>query len=170
MQVLEAKVRPYLTTHSAVAASAREFTRLAEFVADGIVALHLEDPACAVKVRRSPYRSILQVGPVAITLTWLRHRADSAADGELLVAVWRGAIAGPGAHQFERAATPAAAPSAEVIWESEYRPDAANETSWLWQSCVADAPAVSSSEVAQRCVAELVHALAEAGQPNSLVS
>src|SRR3954467_6021294 len=75
-----ATAKPYLTTHPAVAASGREFTRLVEFVADNIVALHLEDPAHALKVRRSPYRSIMQVGPVAITLTWLRDRADSAAD------------------------------------------------------------------------------------------
>jgi hypothetical protein len=156
-----ANKKPYLTTHPAVAASGREFTRLATFVADGIVALHLEDPTHAMKIRRSPYRTIMQVGPVAITVTWLRDRENSAAGSELLVAVWRGAIAASGGHQFERPASPATPATAAIIWEAQYVADAADEISWMWRSAVADEPLLPSSEVAERCIAELVRALAE---------
>lgn len=146
--------RPFLTTHPAVAASTREFSRLASDVVDRIGRLTFDDATHMPKVRRSPYRVIVQAGPVAVTLAWLRDRADSPAAAQLLVVVWRGTIAAGGAQQFERPRKAVAA-TAKAAWMAEYTPEAESELSWRWRLQVGDGATLSSAEVAERCVAEL---------------
>ncbi|HYD53267.1 MAG TPA: hypothetical protein VEA99_11590 [Gemmatimonadaceae bacterium] len=152
--------RPYLATHPALAAAQREFSRLsADLVrqAQALAAVGIEDKP---DVRQSPQRCILQLGPVAATLTWLRS-ADSAADGQLLVVVWRGNIARPGVHQFERPRQGPLAAAATALWEGVYVATADNEASWRWQPQAVDSASCSSAELAAICAAELHRAHVE---------
>jgi len=146
--------RPFLTTHPALAAAAREFARLTTDVVDRVALLTFDEPAHAPKVRRSPYRIIVQAGPVAVTLAWLRDRADSPAAAQLLVAVWRGTIAAVAPHQFERPKKLAEA-TAETMWVAEYTPEAESELSWRWRLQIAEGATLSSAEVADQCLAAL---------------
>jgi hypothetical protein len=149
--------RPYLTTHPALAACNREFARLSAEIVRHASAVGAGE--YKPDVRQMPYRCIVQLGPVAVTLTWLRSGADSAADGQLMMVVWRGSVAPAGTHQFERPrATRSSA--AVAVWEGLYVADAENEAGWGWQPVTADAGRWSSSELAERCADELRRALA----------
>ena len=84
----------FLSSHRAIAACAREFGRLAEEAVDRAGALRLElmieeEP----ELRQTPERCIVQIGPAALTMAWLRGPLDSLADGRLLVIAWQGTIA-----------------------------------------------------------------------------
>jgi hypothetical protein len=122
----------FLASHRAVAACAREFTRLAEEVIERVSTLAAATGDEKAVVRQSPARCIVQLGPVALTLTWLRKTLDSVADGELLVIGWHGAVAPRGLQTPERA--PLRAPSAAIaLWEELLVAVADNEASWLWR-------------------------------------
>ena len=64
----------FLDSHRALAVCAREFDRLAEDVAKRVAELEDESKGWKADVRRSPGRCIVQIGPVALTLSWLRTR------------------------------------------------------------------------------------------------
>src|SRR5437867_3721477 len=81
---------PFLSTPRALAACAREFTRLCEGIADTLGASLGETVVDKVVLRQSPERCIIQVGPAALTVAWLRNNRDSVAEGELLIIHWRG--------------------------------------------------------------------------------
>ena len=155
--------QPYLATHRALAACTREFSRLSTDVVRGAAALHADGVAVEKPVvRQSPGRCIVQLGPVAVTLAWLRSTVDSPADGELLVIVWRGAVAPRGDHIPERAPTPRSAAPAVALREESFVAEAESEESWTWrQPKRADAGACSSAELAARCVERLRLAHAE---------
>lgn len=141
--------RAYLATHPAAAASIREFARLTEEVVGLVKSAELAGSANGPKVRREPHRTIIQAGPVALTLTWLRDRTDSAAAGQLLVAAWRGSITPGGDRQYERPNERAV--RAEVVWEQVYVPEALDEAGWCWRGQDIDACPITSGDVALRC-------------------
>jgi hypothetical protein len=150
--------RPFLSSHRALAVRAREFERLTTAAVNGVANLHalatqpLEKPV----VRRSPDRCLVQFGPVALTVAWLRHTLDSVAEGELLVIVWRGMIAphgGPASDRTTTLLTPVR--SATVLWEEAFRASATDEASWLWRPSGVDIGGYRSAELAERCVERL---------------
>src|ERR1051326_6782377 len=81
----------FLTSHRAIAACTREFSHLAQAVSERAgdlrEELQLEDE---LAIRLTPERCIVQVGPVAITVAWLRGPMDSLLDGRLMIIAWRG--------------------------------------------------------------------------------
>jgi hypothetical protein len=111
--------------------------------------------------RLSPGRCIVQLGPVALTLTWLRSTIDSVADGDLLVIVWRGEVAPRGEHLPERMTTPrpGGGPATTALWEEVFVAAGTDEKSWIWQPKGADlgggGGGYSSTELAARCVERL---------------
>ncbi len=81
----------FLTSHRAIAACSREFGRLADEIVGRAGALRRElmieeEP----DLRLTPERCIVQIGPVALTIAWLRGALDSLTDGRLLIIAWRG--------------------------------------------------------------------------------
>lgn len=150
--------RSFLSSHRALAVRSREFERLTTATVAGVAELHAmaEHPAEKPVVRRSPDRCLVQSGPFALTLAWLRHTLDSVAEGELLVIVWRGLIAPHGRFGSDLTTT-ACTPvrSATVLWEEAFKASAADEASWLWRPSGADIGGYRSAELAERCVERL---------------
>jgi hypothetical protein len=150
--------RPFLSSFRALSVRLREFDCLTEAAARGVAALAASDSALPDKpvVRRSPDRCVIQFGEVALTLAWLRHTLDSAAEGELLVVVWRGLIASRGITVSDRTTTNCTpVRSATVVWEEVLQAVAVDEPSWLWRPAGADIGGYRSAELAERCVERL---------------
>src|SRR3712207_5583806 len=78
----------FLASHRALAVCTREVSKLSDAIVDGVEALAarglVEKPVAKV----SPGRTIIQLGPVALTIAWLRSTLDTVADGQLLAIVW----------------------------------------------------------------------------------
>jgi hypothetical protein len=148
--------KPFLATHRATSVCTRELARLTDDVVGGVASLLGEGAEHKPVVRRSPGRCIVQLGPVAATVTWFRGNLDSVEGGELLVVVWRGDVAPSREHHPERAVLNRAPSSATAIWEQTFRPRASNEATWEWVS-TADSMAggLTSGALAVRCLGEL---------------
>lgn len=147
----DAQDRPsFVASHRALAVCTREFVRLANEVALGLTALHVAGELEKALVVQSPGRCIVQVGPVALTIAWLRSRLDVVADGELLVVVWHGNVAPPTARFRERVvkgptSVAGTGPTAEALWEEVFTVRAESEESWEWLPTGASATADSAS-------------------------
>lgn len=124
--------QPYLSSSRALGAYAREFARLSDGIIEGATAAFGDVEGCTVTVRRSPERCILQVGPAALTVAFVRSHRDSP-EGELLVMHWRGNVAPTLRQRPERAGQPTR--SAEALSETIFVPEATSETDWMWRSC-----------------------------------
>ena len=157
---------PFLASHRALAVCTRELARLADEVVRGVAALPGAAPTDKATVRRSPDRCIVQLGPVALTIAWLRGSYDAVAAGELLVIVWRGAVAPRQRHQPERPATGPAPLGATPLWEQVLTPVGESEETWAWQPKDDDRVGQwSSAELGARCVARLRAAYLEREVP-----
>jgi hypothetical protein len=157
---------PYLTSHRATAACARELSRLHDAIAEDLDAWRssLADPADGANgrvpdapvIRRSPARCLVQLGPVALTVAWLQRAQGTAADGELLVVVWHGAVASHTPSGFERARDRVGPRSAVALWEIVLTVAGDRETGLAWTPSPAGADdPMSSSALARRCVERL---------------
>lgn len=155
---------PYLSTHKALTACSREIGQLLKEIVQGVEGGHSRGATMKADVRQSPDRCIVQLGPVALSVAWLRSTLDSVADGELLVIVWRGAIAQPREMQPERLQG-ARAQSATQLWEQVMTPVAESADEWAWRAAAGDAKAVSTSALARTCVDQL-HAAYTAATAN----
>jgi hypothetical protein len=144
---------PFIDSHRARAVCTRQLARLLAEVARRVKLLHSHDAIEVGVVRSSPDRYIVQLGPVALTVAWLRSRLDSVAAGELLMIVWRGTIAPRHAPALERAsATPIT--TATALWEDVAVVAADSEATWRW--CPSrDEVGFTSDELAERCVDRL---------------
>ena len=147
--------QPFLATHRALAACTRELARLSDDVLLSVAALPGAMSEEKAVVRRSPDRCIVQLGPVALTLAWLRSTHDSVAAGELLVIVWRGAVAPRRQHQPERPATRPVTLEATPLWEQVLTAVADSEDTWGWQPHDPQIGRCTSTELAVRCVERL---------------
>src|SRR5688500_6386806 len=124
----------FLDSHRALAVCAREFDQLAEDIAKRVS--DLEDDAKGLKadVRRSPGRCIVQLGPVALTVSWLRTRAETVSQGRLLVVDWNGTVGANGAQEYVNGVpTVAVSQTAKVVRETVFIADACDEKSWTWR-------------------------------------
>ena len=157
--------QPFLATHRALAACVREFGRLSDEVVEGVLALPHANGEHKATARQSPGRCIVQLGPVALTIAWLRGAHDSVATGELLVIVWRGAVAPRQHGQPERPLVGRAPLAATPLWEQVLTAVADSEASWAWQPRDTGVAGCSSTELAARCVERLRVAYLETGEP-----
>src|ERR1041385_347597 len=147
----------YLASHKSLAACQRELNRLTTALTAQGQAIADRDGHTAT-IRRSPDRCILQLGPVALTVAWLKSAMDSVAEGQLLIVVWSGTIAARGKYSPERPAKPATS-TASVIWQDTLAADAEEEGKWAWRSEASGT--VSTDELAKRAVDLLQEALSK---------
>jgi hypothetical protein len=159
----------FITSHRAAAVCGRELSRLYDAIADELEAWGVgtaragEDAkvADAPVVRRMPARCLVQVGPVALTVAWLQRPQGTVADGELLVVVWKGAVAVQAPRGFERTADRAGASSATSVWETVLRATAESEAGWAWVPAGVADVTLSSTALANQCIERLRAAHAE---------
>ena len=153
----------FITSHRATAACARELARLYDAIDDGLTTWGIgtastgDDAslADAPVVRRTPARCLVQVGPVALTVAWLQKAQGTVADGELLVVVWRGAVAVQAPRGFERTVDRAGASSATAVWETVVTPTAGSEADWAWVPAGVADVTLSSATLADQCIERL---------------
>lgn len=145
----------FLATHRALSVCAHELELLALSVVRGVAALTNAGLAEKSKERVSPGRCIVQLGPVALTITWLRSTIDSVADGDLLAIVWRGAVAPRGEHLPERQTTRRAPMAVTSLWEEVFVAAGTDQASWAWELKTDATTSYSSVELAAQCVARL---------------
>jgi hypothetical protein len=159
----------FISSHRANAACARELARLHDAIADGLEAWGVGTPragadadlAHAPVVRRTPERCLVQVGPVALTVAWLQRAHGTVADGELLVVVWRGAVAVQPPRGFERTVDRTGASSATPVWETVLVANAGSEADWVWMRVGMADVTLSSAALADQCIDRLRAAHAE---------
>jgi hypothetical protein len=150
----------FLSSHRAVSVCAREIGRLADAIADAAAQFASANGHEPPALRRMPDRCIVQLGPVALTVAWLRHGTDSPAAGELLAIVWRGTVAVRGAGSPERAVRRDPAEIPVELWEQSFVPSAASEATWHWHPESRTREGFASPELAAFCVQQLERALA----------
>jgi len=153
----------FLDSHRALAVCAREFDRLAEDVAKRVADLEDEAKGWKADVRRSPGRCIIQIGPVALTLSWLRTRAETVSQGRLLVVEWHGSVGANGQQEYVNGVpTVAVTQTAKVVRETVFLPDASDEKSWTWRREGKNTrKAYRSADLAKTCVSSINGTLRE---------
>src|SRR6185295_18401450 len=124
----------FLDSHRALAVCAREFDRLVDDVSKRVTDLEDEAKGLKADVKRSPGRCIVQLGPVALTLSWLRTRAETVSQGRLLIVEWNGSVGANGAQEYVNGVpTIAVTQTAKVVRETVFLADASDEKSWTWR-------------------------------------
>jgi len=124
----------FLDSHRALAVCAREFDRLAEDVSKRVMDLEDEAKGLKADVKRSPGRCMVQLGPVALTISWLRTRAETVSHGRLLIVEWTGTVGANGAQEYVNGVpTVAVTQTAKVVRETVYLAEASDEKSWTWR-------------------------------------
>ncbi len=152
--------QPFLATHRATAVCAREVGRLVEGVRGAFATTSSTKEPGAPDVQVSPDRCVVQYGPVALTVGWLRRPPDTPDVGELLVMIWRGVIARRGAFRDPERGV-ATTRTATVLFEHSFVAAAADEASWIWRPATAAEGGFPSTDLAQWCVDKLRLAHAE---------
>jgi len=149
--------QPFLWSHRAHAACNREFARITDELSKQLTTRHVSGESAKPVVRQSPGRLIVQVGPVALTVAWLRSTLDHVGDGELLVILWKGTVAQRGDPITERRTHKGAEPPPVSLWEYTFTPFAEAEVSWTWRSKThRDTLDASSADLATQLVDRLV--------------
>jgi hypothetical protein len=149
----------FLNSHRALAVCTREFARLADDLIGAAKQYAQEQGLDAPTVRKAPDRCIVQLGPVAMTVAWLRNGSDSPANGELLAIVWRGIIAPRGDHLPERLSARHVPPVPVSVWEETLVASATSEATWHWHPEDLTREGYASPELAARCLDQLQLAL-----------
>lgn len=146
----------FIASHRASALCQREFARVTEEVAKRVLSLQANGETEPAVVSHSPGRCMVQLGPVALTLTWLRSKLDVVADGALLAVVWRGVVGARAQPRHERTVVGKVHATAAPIWEDSLVAVAESEASWRWRSTTTEAGECTSLELAERCMEQLL--------------
>lgn len=139
-------------------ACGRELERLATEIARRAASVDPELAGAKAEVRRSPGRCIVQLGPVALTASWLRSRTDTVSEGRLLIVEWKGVVARGPELSFERTPARPAGPPATVVSEETLLADATSEKDWRWraETDTTGDRALSTLDLAAQCVDSLL--------------
>ena len=150
-----ASTKAFLSSHRAMAVCTREFARLSDELVSAAKVFAMNNSDESPVVRQSPDRCIVQVGPVALTVAWLRNGNDSPAEGQLLAIVWIGNIAPRGEHLPERLHARRAMPTPLAAWEESFVVSASSEATWHWHPENLTREGYESAELAARCIDRL---------------
>lgn len=143
----------FLASHRAQSTVTRELGKLGDDIEKRIGELVPEGDEAAAEVTRTPGRVSVQMGPVALTISWLRERTDSPGGGRLLIIEWRGRIGSRGRPVNTQPAVP--------VREYTLRAEATRSEDWRWRSEEAAVLAYSTSDLAALCVDSVKQTLAE---------
>jgi len=157
----------FLTSHRAHAAATREFGRVTAALVEAIKHVARSRGEQPPEVRLAPDRCIVQLGPLALTVTHLKTASAQQAGGQVLAILWQGQIAVRGDHVPERANARVVPPPPVSVWEESYDPEAASEASWHWCPLSAHERRLTSVELAGQCEAAVRAAL---GGPDHLTT
>ena len=114
----------FLGSPRAFAACAREFESVVTHVVRGLDGREADVSGVKTVVRRTPTRCIIQLGPVALTLSWVRSAAGRVADGRLMVIEWYGQVAQGAERVPERFQASLAGKTAVILRESIWMAEA----------------------------------------------
>lgn len=145
----------FLSSHRAQSVASREFTRVSDAMvasAKRLASLNACEPPV---LRLSPERCIIQLGPVALTVAYIRSGSDVPPGGQLLAIIWHGTIAPRGDHTPERIGARRVPPPPVSVWEESLVVSADSEASWHWHPNGVDQAGYTSPELADRCIAQL---------------
>lgn len=146
----------FLMAPRAAVLCAREFDRLSDHIATRMAAGVSAGDLPEAEVRRAPGRCIVQLGPVGLTVSWVRARVDTVPEGRVLVMQWLGAVARGVTRIPERAAAPDdTSRTARMLSEMVLAADAANERDWFWRDEAPPQMRYRSPDLAEYCVASL---------------
>jgi hypothetical protein len=140
----------FLGSHRAITHLGREFDRLAAEVTKRVATVNRDDVETPLEVHRVPNRCTVQLGPVALTLSWVRTRPDTVATGRLMIIEWEGHVGKAGS---------TGGPGAVPLRETVLRADATRVEDWQWRSEDVAGYVYDSNELAAHCVDSLAYAL-----------
>jgi len=140
----------FLGSHRAITHLGREFDRLAAEVTKRVATVNRDDVETPLEVNRVPNRCTVQLGPVALTLSWVRTRPDTVATGRLMIIEWEGHVG---------KAASSGGPGAVPLRETVLRADATRVEDWQWRSEDVAGYTYDSNELAAHCVDSLAYAL-----------
>jgi hypothetical protein len=151
----------FLGSSRAVAVCAREFERLADTIAKRATSA-AEKVGAKAEVQRMPDRCLVQVGPVALSVSWVRERVDTAATGRLMIAEWQGTVVRtPRPADMAATTTTTNYGPATLVSEKILRADATGEPDWLWRREPTADLGYASRDLAAHCVESLMLSLQE---------
>jgi hypothetical protein len=151
----------YLGSHRSGPACTRELERLADDVVQRVESLERDEAAGEIEVRRGAGRCIIQLGPVALTMSWIRSRTDAVIEGRLMIMEWDGIVRRGTDQVPERAPTRHAYQPATLVREDVFVADAATEQTWRWRRDGRPLGTYTSRDLATRCLASLTARLEE---------
>lgn len=141
----------FLASHRAVSQRVREFEDIADEIGRRVSGLGEKPAAGSRPVQRWPGRCMVQLGPVALTLSWLAHGGSVPAVGRLVVTRWAGIVRHGTDRTPERGGRVGPA-SATVLREEVFLADATAALSWCWRREGSALQWYTSRELAARCV------------------
>jgi hypothetical protein len=150
----------FLGSARAVAVCAREFDRLADTIAKRAVSV-AEKAGTKAEVQRRPDRCIVQIGPVALSVSWVRERVDTVATGRLMIAEWQGTVVRAAQRPPEMQTQSTVQRPATLMRENILRADATGEPDWLWRHETTADLGYASRDLAAHCVDSLLLTLQE---------
>jgi hypothetical protein len=129
----------------------RELDDLADELEQLTKGLEAAEGTAKAEVRRTPSRLVVQLGPVAMSMSWLRSTSDTTREGRLLVIEWEGTVSGK--------APIGGASGPRPIREEVLLVQATGADDWRWQTEGTSSAPSGTKELAQRCVTSLLNAL-----------
>jgi hypothetical protein len=151
----------YLASHRSGPACARELERLADDVVQRVESMERDEAAGEIEVRRGAGRCIIQLGPVALTMSWIRSRTDAVIEGRLMIMEWDGIVRRGTDQVPERAPVRHTFRPATLLREDVFVADAATEQTWRWRRDGRALGMYTSRDLAARCIASLTARLEE---------
>jgi hypothetical protein len=145
----------YLASHRSGPACARELERLADDVVQRVESMQRDETAGEIEVRRGAGRCIIQLGPVALTMSWIRSRTDAVIEGRLMIMEWDGIVRRGTDQVPERAPVRHTFRPATLLREDVFVADAATEQTWRWRRDGRALGTYTSRDLATRCLASL---------------
>jgi hypothetical protein len=150
----------FLGSSRAVAVCTREFERLADTIVKRATSA-AEKVGAKAEVQRMPDRCLVQLGPVALSVSWVRERVDTPATGRLMIAEWQGTVVRTPRPVDMQTTTTVNHGPATLMNERILRADATGEPDWLWRREPVEDHGYASRDLAAHCVESLVLSLQE---------